>query len=68
MDNTTYAVCNSVEKSKYPLEQMLDGLALSKGVFIVAVFDCCRSKLPNSMRSDSVKIGSDDKKRGLNGS
>ena len=49
MDNTTYLMLN--HKRMYPMEKMLRTLAKADGSYVIALFDCCREKLPpTSMR------------------
>ena len=53
MQNTSYAVCNeSVKKTKvvYPLEKQLRVLANLQGIYVVAVFDCCRAAVTKAMK------------------
>lgn len=47
-DNMSLAACN--EKKNYPLEKQLRILATIANSYIVAVFDCCREKLPGQSR------------------
>ena len=44
MDNTTYCVLNG--KRMYPMEKLLRVIAKQEGSYVMAVFDCCREKLP----------------------
>ena len=44
MDNSTYCVVNGPRM--YPMEKNLRALAKMEGSYVVAVFDCCREKLP----------------------
>ena len=44
MDNTTHCVVNGARM--YPLEKQLRTIAKQDGSYVVAVFDCCREKLP----------------------
>ena len=66
MQNTSYAVCNeSVKKTKvvYPLEKQLRVLANLQGIYVVAVFDCCRAAVTKAMKEQDTVY---DEKRGLN--
>ena len=44
MENLTYIVCNSAEKTKWRLgiEAIVRSLGSNQGTFCLAIFDCCR--------------------------
>ena len=44
MDNSTYCVVNGPRM--YPMEKNLRCIAKQEGSYVVAVFDCCREKMP----------------------
>ena len=58
MDNCTYVVLNG--KRMYPLEKMLRTLAKADGSYVVAVFDCCREKMPKEATRGLGSGGSEE--------
>ena len=64
-DNFTYAMCSGVDRTNvaFNLEAKARLLSQVDGVYVVALFDCCREK----MRVEEVRNGKKSKVEGRGG-